>query len=217
MSVVQAVLYRQAPCVAATVLTMQRRSLVVPSAIMILTIALAGCASGTNVAAGSGNEEGSAPVESSEPVVPASGNAAALTQAQAWLEAANLPPGAVRAETPIGSFSSYTGWPCGPYEELKAYWVVPDTTLVDAANWLIENPPADLMTTAFAPVSEEWGPFNSTTVGYIPRPDAQEGIVYTIAKVDGGVAVRAEVAAQTATATCPPLPDGATYGAPGQG
>ena len=122
---------------------------------MIATIALAGCASGANVAAGSGNGQVSAPVESSEPVVPAAGDAAALTQAQAWLEAAILPPGAVRAETPTGRFNSYTGWPCGPYEELKAYWVVPDTTVVDAANWLIENPPADLVTTAFVPVSEE--------------------------------------------------------------
>jgi len=139
----------------ATVLAMQRHSLVVPSAVMIATIALAGCASGANVAAGSGNGQVSAPVESSEPVVPAAGDAAALTQAQAWLEAAILPPGAVRAETPTGRFNSYTGWPCGPYEELKAYWVVPDTTVVDAANWLIENPPADLVTTAFVPVSEE--------------------------------------------------------------
>ena len=158
-----------------------------------------------------------APVESSEPPAPAAGDVAALAQAQAWLDAANLPPGAVRTDTPSGSFNSYTGWPCGPYEELAGYWVIPDTTVVDAANWLIENPTADLVTTNYGPASEEWGPVDSAIVGYIPAPDAQEGIVYTLAKKHGDVAVRAEVAAQTDTATCPPLPDGGMYGAPGQG
>lgn len=201
----------------ATVLAMQRRSLLVSSAAMIVTIALSGCASGANVAAGGGDEEASVLVESSESAAPAAGGDAALAQAQTWLDAANLPPGAVRTETSPGSFNSYTGWPCGPYEQLKGYWVIPDTTVLDAANWLIENPTADLVTTSFRPVSEEWGPVDSAIVGYIPAPEAQEGIVYTLAKLDDGVAVRAEVAAQTDTATCPPLPDGATYGAPGQG
>lgn len=159
----------------------------------------------------------SAPVDSSEPAASPPGDEAALTQAQAWLDAANLPPGAVRTNTPSGSFNSYTGWPCGPYEELEGYWVVPDTSVVDAANWLIENPTADLIPTSVGPASEEWGPVDSAIVGYIPAPEAQEGIVYTLARIDEGVAVRAEVAAQTDTATCPPLPGGGTYGAPGQG
>ncbi|WZH38896.1 MAG: hypothetical protein PIR02_09540 [Microbacterium enclense] len=89
--------------------------------------------------------------------------------------------------------------------------------MVDAANWLIENPTADLMTTNFGSATEEWGPVDSATVGYIPAAGAQEGIVYTLAKKEGDVAVRAEVAAQTGTATCPPLPEGESYGAPGQG
>lgn len=38
-----------------------------------------------------------------------------------------------------------------------------------------------------------------------------------LAKTHDGVAVRAEIAAQTDSAVCPPLPDGGTYGAPGQG
>ncbi|MFE5409336.1 hypothetical protein [Microbacterium sp. NPDC056569] len=58
---------------------------------------------------------------------------------------------------------------------------------------------------------------DSAIVGYIPAPDSQEGIVYTIERKGDGVAVRAEIAAQTESAVCPPLPDGATYGAPGQG
>lgn len=89
-------------------------------------------------------------------------------------------------------------------------------SVLEAANWMIENPTADLVPTARA-FSEEWGPVEGATIGYIPSPDAQEGIVYTLVNADDGVAVRAEVAAQTATATCPPLPDGGTYGAPGQG
>lgn len=201
----------------ATVLSMQRHAPAVLSAVMVITAALAGCGSRADVAAGSGNEEASVPVESSESAAPAAGDEAALTQAQAWLDAANLPPSAVRTENPPSSFNSYTGWPCGPYEQLKGYWVIPNTTVVDAANWLIENPTADLMTTSIGPASEEWGPVDSAIVGYIPAPEAQEGIVYTLAKADDGVAVRAEVAAQTDAATCPPLPDGGTYGAPGQG
>lgn len=197
---------------------MQHRSLVVPSAVMIITVALTGCATRADVAAGSGSStETSAPVESSEPVASPMGDAAALAQAQAWLDAVTLPAGAVRTETSSGGFNSYTGWPCGPYEELEGYWVIPDTTVVDATNWLIENPSADLTTATLRPPSEEWGPVDSASIGFIPAPDSQEGIVYSLAKVDDGVVVRAEVAAQTETASCPPLPDGGTYGAPGQG
>ncbi|GAA2074401.1 hypothetical protein GCM10009758_17070 [Microbacterium hatanonis] len=196
---------------------MRRSSLVVPSAFLTLTVALTGCATGANVAGSGANEELPTPVESSEPTMPESGAAAALAQAQEWLDAANLPPGAVRTDTPSASFNSYTGWPCGPYEELEGYWAIPKTTVVDVANWLIQNPTADLITTNFGPASEEWGPIDSAAVGYIPAVGSQEGIVYTLAKKDDGVAVRAEVAAQTDTATCPPLPDGGMYGAPGQG
>lgn len=196
---------------------MRRRPLSVSGAVLTVSVALAGCASGANVTGSGANEGVSAPVESSEPPAPVTGDAAALSQAQHWLEAANLPAGAVRTDTPPAGFNSYTGWPCGPYEELEAYWVIPDTTVVDAANWLIQNPTADLITTSFIPVTEEWGAVDSAIVGYIPAPESQEGIVYTLAKKQDDVAVRAEVAAQTDTATCPPLPDGGMYGAPGQG
>lgn len=196
---------------------MRCRSLLVSSAVLVAALVMAGCATDANVAEGAGPGVLNAPVKSSEPTASATADAAALTQAQAWLDAANLPPGAVRTDTPPASFNSYTGWPCGPVEELKAFWVIPGTTVLDAANWLIENPTADLMTTAIGPVTNQWGPVDSTSIGYIPAPDSQEGIVYTLAKKDDGVAVRAEVAAQTESATCPPLPDGEMYGAPGQG
>ncbi|MFZ8757458.1 hypothetical protein ACO03V_08605 [Microbacterium sp. HMH0099] len=178
--------------------------------------AVAGCASGANIAPGSGDDAAASAQSSESPTVVA-GDEAALAQAQAWLDAANVPPGAVRTDTSPGKFSSYTGWPCGPYEQLEGFWVVSGTTVVDAANWLIENPTADLVTTSFAPATEEQGPVDSAIVGYIPAPGAQEGIVYTLVKMEGDVAIRAEVAAQTNTATCPPLPDGSAYGAPGMG
>lgn len=143
-------------------------------------------------------------------------DAAALAQAQAWLDAATLPPGAVRSEKRLSGFSSYTGWPCGPYEELEAFWTIPSATVSATANWLREHPTADLITTSPMPVSDD-PVIDSAIVGYIPTPDAQEGIVYTIGKSGDGVAVRAEIAAQTDSAECPPLPDGGTWGAPGQG
>jgi hypothetical protein len=195
---------------------MRRSSLGVSGVILAFTVALTGCASATIGGRGA-DEAVTTPAVSSEPTTYATDDAAALAQAQEWLEAATLPAGAVRTENPSASFNSYTGWPCGPYEELKGYWVIPDATVVDAANWLIQNPTADLITTAVGPTTEEWGPVDSATVGYVPAVGSQEGIVYTLAKSDEGVAVRAEVAAQTDSATCPPLPDGGMYGAPGQG
>lgn len=104
----------------------------------------------------------------------------------------------------------------GPVEKLEAFWTIPNATVRDTANWLIQHPTADLMTTAVGPVADN-PVVDSAIVGYIPAPDSQEGIVYTIAKTHNGVAVRAEIAAQTESAVCPPLPDGGMYGAPGQG
>lgn len=124
--------------------------------------------------------------------------------------------GAIRSDASVGSFSSYTGWPCDPVEELEAFWSIPGATVTGTANWLRENPTADLMTTSVAPVPDDPA-IDSATVGYIPAPDSQEGIVYTIAKTADGVAVRAEIAALTESAVCPPLPNGGMYGAPGQG
>ena len=103
-----------------------------------------------------------------------------------------------------------------PVEELEGFWTIPNTTVHETANWLRENPTADLITTSFTPVPDD-PTYDSAIIGYIPAPDSQEGIVYTIAKKADGVAVRAEIAAQTESAFCPPLPDGGMYGAPGQG
>lgn len=193
---------------------MRLRSLAVPGVILLACVALTGCASGATAA-----DEGAepAPVATSESPAPSAGEAAALAQAQAWLDAASVPPGAVRLEKSPIRFNSGTTWPCGPYEELRGYWLVPNTTVAAAGNWLLDNPPADLITTHFWPLAEDGPGSDSAIIGYIPAEGAQEGVVYTLAKTDADVAIRAAVAAQTDTATCPPLPDGGTYGAPGQG
>ncbi|WP_322410271.1 hypothetical protein [Microbacterium invictum] len=147
---------------------------------------------------------------------PATGDPAARAQAEAWLEAAALPPGAVPADDGAGEFFSFTGWPCTPIEELEGFWTIPDTTVAAAANWLLAHPTADLVTTAIGPYAED-PLLDNLAVGYIPADGAQEGVVYTIVRTPDGVAVRAEVVALTEAAECPELPDGGTLGPPGQG
>lgn len=191
---------------------MRSRSAVV-CGVVLLALSLTGCAAGAN---GAASVPTSTPEDSSAPAASDSADAAALAQAEEWLASANLPSAAVRSQTSIGGFSSYTGWPCGPVEELEAFWTIADATVAETANWLMENPTADLISTGIGPVPED-PTISSATVGYIPTPESQEGIVYTVLKSDDGVVVRAEIAAQTSAATCAPLPDGAVYGAPGQG
>lgn len=181
---------------------------------MLLASALAACAPLEDGGAAAPAESG-APSQTSSPPVE-SVDAAAREQARSWLEAAVLPPGAVRSDTRITGFASRTAWPCVPVEELEAFWSIPDSTVAETANWLMAHPTADLVTTAVGPVSED-PEIDFATVGYIPEEDAQEGMVYTIAKTDHGVAVRAEIAALTESAACPTLPGGASLGAPGQG
>ena len=184
---------------------------------LFLVLSLTSCATPVAGAGPATPDAASEPTETPEPTAPADSEiTAAREQAQAWLDAATLPPGAIRSDGPIGGFSSYTGWPCGPVEELEAFWTIPGATVSDTTNWLREHPTADLVTTAFPPMTDD-PTIDSATVGYIPAPDSQEGIVYTIERQGDGVAVRAEIAAQTESAVCPPLPDGAMYGAPGQG
>lgn len=183
---------------------------------LLLTVSLAGCATPRPGAAVEAPTDVSAPTATPEPTPALDAEAAvARAKAQAWLDAANLPPGTAPTDLRFG-FMSYTGWPCGPVEELSGYWMIPDMTVVDATNWIREHPTADLITTSLGPPPDDMV-IESTIVGYIPAPGAQEGIVYTLARSGNDVAVRAEVAALTASAVCPPLPDGGQYGAPGQG
>lgn len=194
---------------------MRNRSELIIGALFV-SLALTSCAT---AGAGSGVAPPGVddPAVSGEPVSSTGGtDAAAREQAQAWLDAATLPSGAIRSDPSVATFTSYQGWPCGPVEELEAFWTISGATVSETANWLRENPTADLISTSVAPVPDDQT-FTTTAVGYIPAPDAQEGIVYTITKTDDGVAVRAEIAALTESAVCPTLPAGVTRGAPGQG
>ncbi|MCU4673057.1 hypothetical protein [Microbacterium fluvii] len=180
----------------------------------LIALALAGCATDVGDAALGAPAETSAPAGSSASTPTT--DAAALAQAQAWLDAASLPAGAVPARPEVARFSSYTGWVCSPVEKLVAFWAIPDTTVGEATQWFIENPTADLVSTAVGPASDDPA-IQSATVGYIPAPGSQEGIVYTVEKIHDGVAVRAEIAALAEGAVCPTPPGGGVWGAPGQG
>ncbi|TQK18327.1 hypothetical protein FBY40_0814 [Microbacterium sp. SLBN-154] len=156
------------------------------------------------------------PPEPPETPPAVTGDPAARAQAAAWLDAAALPPGAVRSDAGVAEFLSFTGWPCTPVEELEGYWAVPESTVAETANWLLANPTADLVTTGIGPYPDD-SELDNVTVGYIPAEGSQEGVVYTVVQTADGVAVRAEVAALTESAVCPELPDGGTLGPPGQG
>ncbi|MEV7963115.1 hypothetical protein [Oerskovia paurometabola] len=147
---------------------------------------------------------------------PGADGAAARERAQAWLDAAVVPPGAIRSDSSVATFTSFTGWSCGPVEELEAFWKIPGATVSETANWLRENPTADLVTTAWAPVPDD-PPVDSAMVGNAPASSSHEGVVYTVMRTGDGVAVRAEIAALVAPGPCAPPPGGGTWGAPGQG
>jgi hypothetical protein len=189
------------------------------AAAVLATLALTGCATSSTPAGAPAPTAATTP-ESTPPrsdvIASGSDDEQARAQAQAWLDDIFLPPGTTTARSNVASFNSYTGWPCGPVSELEAFWLVPEATLSDTADWLDENPAGGLHS-----VWGEHRPDNMNSdgmlLGYIPEPGAQEGIVYTLQTVPGGIAVRAEIAAQTADASCPELPDGAQYGAPGMG
>jgi hypothetical protein len=190
---------------------MQRRPALIISLTAILL--LTACAS----AAGDGSSAPTSEPTEAPNAEPQGVDDAAEQQAQAWLDAAVVPPGAVRVSDSPASFSSYQGWPCQPVAQLEGYWTLADSTVAGAANWLRENPTADLVSTAGGPPWPEDPNLDGVLIGYIPADDSQQGVVYTVAKMDAGVAIRAEVAALSASATCPSLAPGETWGKPGQG
>ena len=189
---------------------MRRPAVLVSTVAILLLVPLASCTA-TPTAPG-----GPAPSSTAAPVTPDPMDAAEQ-QAQAWLDAAVVPPGAVRVSESPGEFYSYQGWPCQPVAELEGYWTLADATVPQAANWLRDNPTADLVSTAGPMRVEEDSPTDAAIVGYIPADESQQGIVYTVAKADSGVIIRAEVAALAESAVCPSMEPGSTLGKPGQG
>lgn len=175
-----------------------------------LLVVLSGCSSSAP------DDAGASPVATEPAVVSEVNRDAAEEQAQAWLVAAALPPDAIRASAATGAFHSYQAWPCQPVATLEAFWTVPYATVAETANWLMANPTADLVSTGVGPVPEDAG-IDEVNVGYIPADGSQQGVVYTVAKRNDGVAVRAQIAALTDSSVCPSLPPGTSLGKPGQG
>ena len=203
-----------------------RRRLVLASTLFSVVL-LTGCATPSSGSGAAPAVETVVPRTSIEPSAPSAppvsiasegvADAAAQQRAQAWLEAAIVPPGSVSVVESPGPFMSWQGWPCQPVAELEGYWTLADWTVVEAANWLKANPPAGFLSTSAGPPIEEDPSYDSATVGNIPAEGAQEGIVFTVLKKEAGVAIRAEVAALDAAAVCPSLGPGEMWGAPGTG
>ncbi|RWZ46128.1 hypothetical protein ELQ90_15985 [Labedella phragmitis] len=184
------------------------------TAILIVALFAPGvvsCASPSTMAEPAG---GPSSTETTE--TPAGPDPESQAQAQAWLDAAVVPPGAEPTPGAPASFNSFTGWVCQPVAELEGYWTVPGMSVTAATNWLITNPTADLVTTAGEPWPEDQD-VDGASVGYIPADGTHQGIVYTVVKMPGGSAIRAEVAALSENAVCPTPPDGGEWGLPGQG
>lgn len=204
-----------------------RRRLVLASTLFSVVL-LTGCATPSSGSGAAPAVETVVPRTSIEPSAPSAppvsiasegvADAAAQQRAQAWLEAAIVPPGSVSVVESPGPFMSWQGWPCQPVAELEGYWTLADWTLAEATNWLRENPHAGFISTSAGTPPLEGDPsYDTAIVGYIPAEGAQEGIVYTVLKKDAGVAIRAEVAALDAAAVCPSLGPGEMWGAPGTG
>lgn len=208
---------------------MQRRSVLILG--LALAATLTGCATedaGAPVSAPPGSTADevlieAAPEAEANPVAPAAmpaADEAGQARADAWLEAVQLPPGAVREDQiptgPTALVGSYSAWWCEPMGLATGYWTIPDTTVVEAANWLMQHPVDGLVVPVVMPI-EEGELIDATTIGNVPSLDALEGIAITVARADEGVVVRAEVGAFGDTTACPPPPPGVSFGGPGQG
>ena len=191
---------------------------------LLLLSALTGCTSGfgdggPHLPDPTGAAESAAPdaAEAAEPdAAEAAEAAAAQERAQAWLDAALLPPGAVNSSRPPADFNSYYVWPCTPVTQIEAFWTVPDVSVAETANWLTQHPTADLIVPQQLHLPEGAG-VDGVNVGQVPAHEAQEGIVYSVTQTREGVAVRAQIAAMHESATCPSLPPGTSLGGVGQG
>ncbi|MDQ1136404.1 hypothetical protein QE410_001203 [Microbacterium sp. SORGH_AS 1204] len=205
-----------------------RRLLVTATAVFAATALLAGCAGvpAADTAAVTETTPRVGPPPATQepylgsepsPTAPATPDpAAAVAQAAAWLDAIVLPEGAARVDGGAVGFSSHTGWICSPIAEEGAVWRIPGASVAQTVNWIRENPPADLVSTAYGLLSDD-PVVSSAATGFTPADRSQQGVVLTVEKNGDGVAVRAEVAALSAGSVCQPPPAGSTWGLPGQG
>lgn len=186
--------------------------------VAMVSIAMSGCAS-TPVAAPTStpaSPSGSAPP--STPSAPPSDETEAQQRADAWLKTTPTPPGAVWSEkSPSPLFDiSYQGWVCAPTITTTGYWTIDGMSIGDALVWMRSNPTPGLTPVNAGMLSVD-DSADVVTMGVTPAPESQEGVVLTFVKTPTGSAVRAEVGAMTASAICPPPPDGGEWGHPGEG
>jgi hypothetical protein len=82
---------------------------------------------------------------------------------------------------------------------------------------MIEHPSADLMVpTAFPPRPEE-PHIDNYMFSNVPAQESLEGILFKVARADGGIAIRAEIYAFTDETVCQTPPPGTGWGGPGLG
>lgn len=154
--------------------------------------------------------------ESTDPALSADPEAAA--KADRWLEDVRVPPNAVplTASDPVPEFLSWYEWPCSHMEERTVSWSIDGMNVAEALNWLAENPTADLLTTS-SPSYDPQESYDGGSVGNVPEYDALEGIDFTVVATPEGVALRADIGVFTTATECPELPEGQSWGGPGQG
>jgi len=129
-----------------------------------------------------------------------------------------MPEGAIRTDAAsLGtSFNSHQAWICSPTMTASAYWAVDGMSPTEILNWMIENPAPGLTPTSTEPWPTDLG-YDNFSLGFLPRVDAQEGVVFSFSATADGTALRAQSGAMTTDATCPTPPGGGAWGRPGEG
>lgn len=186
---------------------------------MLLTVALTGCASAIAGPPTSAPSYGPPPTATATATQPPSDDIAVAQQrAQEWLATTPMPAQAIRVESsPSGIFAQvWHGWVCTPTAEVKAYWTIAGMTPGETLNWMLEHPTPVLVLTRTQPVAAD-EQMDGALMGATPADSPLEGIAFTYAAVEGGTAVRAQIGAVPAMASCPTPPGGGTWGRPGEG
>ncbi|GAA1727988.1 hypothetical protein [Microbacterium paludicola] len=151
------------------------------------------------------------PSETPEPEPP--------TKADVWLDGLVLPAGAVPVDAiPEGAHFDPGAYvpPCAPIDRQNGLWFIPGAQFAETRNWLIEHPSAGLMVPGFQPWPED-PQVGSAMMSNVPARGSLEGIVFKIARADGGVAIRVEIYAFSDETVCRTPPPGTQWGGPGMG
>lgn len=186
---------------------------------VLLTGVLTGCASVVGSPPPSAPVYGPPPTPTPAVTEPSSDDLAVAQQrAEEWLATTPMPEQAVRVEkSPSATFGQvWHGWVCTPTAEVKAYWTIAGLTPGETLNWMLEHPTPGLVLTRTQPVAAD-DSMDGALMGATPADSPLEGIAFTYASIDGGTAVRAQIGAVPAMASCPTPPGGGSWGRPGEG